>query len=177
MKLVAGLLLGIVVVAGMIAATVAPRVSRSSMVSLEKLTDSKVVQLDAATPAEALGPTRGVYLEGFGAVFTAEVDPNPYAAPNPFSRPRYSDAELDKLRIQKLARIDTMKKRMTESLVVMARSLEGVPPNENVALAVTIPYFVWEKSNGMPRQILIQAPKSALLNPSGLEKSLKVQEF
>ena len=177
MKPAAGLLLGIVVVAGMIAATVSPRVSRSSLVSLEKLTDSKVIQLDASTPAEALGPTRGVYLEGYGAVFTAEVDPNPYAAPNPFSRPRYTDVELDKLRTQKLARIETLKKRMSESLVVMARGLEGVPPNESVALAVTIPYYVWEKSNGMPRQIVAVAPKSALLSSVGLEKFLKVQEF
>jgi hypothetical protein len=101
MKLAAaGLLFGILAV---VAATVAPRVSRSSLVSLEKLADSKVIQLDANTPAEALGPTRGVYLEGYGAVFTAEVDPNPYAAPNPFSRPRYTEVELDKLRTQKLA--------------------------------------------------------------------------
>jgi hypothetical protein len=177
MKPAAGLLLGIVLVASIIAATIAPRVSRNSMVSLEKLADSKVVQLDANTPGEALGPTRGVYLEGYGAVFTAEVDPNPFAAPNPFSRPRYSDTELDKLRTQKIARIETLKKRMAESLVIMARGLEGVPPNENVALAVTIPYYVWEKSNGMPRQIVLQAPKSALLSSTGLEKSLKVQEF
>ena len=44
-------------------------------------------------------------------------------------------------------------------------------------LAVTIPYYVWEKSAGMPRQIMIQAPKSALLNPTKLEATLKIQEF
>jgi hypothetical protein len=146
------------------------------MVTLEKLTDTKVVQLDANTPAEALGFTRGVYLDGYGAVFTTEVDVNPYAAPNPF-RPSYKEAEIERLRSQKLTRIQTLKKRMVESLVVIAQNLEAVPANEQVALAVTIPYYPWEKSTGMPRQILIQAPKSALLNPTKLETALKVQEF
>jgi hypothetical protein len=173
MKIAAGLLAGI----ALIAASVAPRVSRNNMVTLEKLNDTKVVQLDSTTPADVLGPTRGVYLDGYGAVFTAEVDLNPYAAPNPF-RPKYSEAEIAKLRAQKQTRIDTLKKRMVESLIVMAQNLEGVPSTEQVALAVTIPYFVWEKSNGMPRQILIQAPKSALLNPTAkLDAALKVQEF
>lgn len=172
MKIAAGLLTGIV----LIAASVSPRVTRNNLVSLEKLTDTKVVQLDPSTPADVLGPTRGVYLDGYGAVFTAEVDLNPYAAPNPF-RPSYREAEIEKLRVQKQTRIGVLKKRMVESLVVMAKGLEGVPANEQVTLAVTIPYYVWEKSNGMPRQILIQASKSALLNPTNLEAALKVQEF
>jgi hypothetical protein len=172
MKLSAGLLAGIV----LIAASVSPRVSRTNMVTLEKLTDTKVIQLDANTPADVLGHTRGVYLDGYGAVFTAEVDLNPYAAPNPF-RPSYKDAEIERLRLQKQTRIDVLKKKMVESLIVMAQNLEGIPANEQVALAVTIPYFVWEKSAGMPRQILIQASKSALLDPTKLDASLKVQEF
>jgi hypothetical protein len=172
MKVAAGLLAGIV----LIAASVAPRVTRNNLVTMEKLADSKVIQLDSNTPAEVLGLTRGVYLDGYGAVFSAEVDPNPYAAPNPF-RPSYKEAELEKLRLQKLARIDVLKKKMVESLVVMAKGLEGVQSSEQVVLAVTIPYYVWEKSGGMPRQIVIQAPKSALMNPTKLESALKIQEF
>lgn len=172
MKIAAGLLAGIVLVA----ASVSPRVTRSNLVTLEKLTDSKVAQLETTNPPDVLGYTRGVYLEGFGAVFSTEVDLSPYAAPNPF-RPAHSKADIEKLRIQKQSRIETLKKRMTESLIVMARSLEGVPATEQIAFAVTIPYGAWENSAGMPRQILIQAPKSALLNPTGLEGVLKVQEF
>jgi hypothetical protein len=67
---------------------------------------------------------------------------------------------------------------MVESMVVIAQNLEGVPASERIALAVTIPYFPWEKSEGMPRQILIQAQKSALLNAGTLnDAALKVQEF
>jgi hypothetical protein len=171
-KFAAGLLAGIVLVA----ASVLPRVSRDNLAALERLTDGKVIQLDANTPGDVLGRTRGVYLDGYGAVFSAEVDPNPFAAVNPF-RPAYTPAEVDKLRIQKQVRIETLKKRMVESMVVIAQNLEGLPATEKIALAVTIPYFPWEKSKDMPRQILIQAPKSALLNPGTLNTALKVQEF
>ena len=63
----------------------------------------------------------------------------------------------NKLRHQKQTRIEVLQKRMVESMVVIAQNLEGVPANERIALAVTIPYYPWEKSTGMPRQILIQA--------------------
>jgi hypothetical protein len=96
MKVAAGLLACILVVA----ASVSPRVTRNNLVTLEKMTDTKVVQLDANTPADVIGLTRGVYLDGYGAVFTAEVDLNPYAAPNPF-RPSYKEADIEKLRLQK----------------------------------------------------------------------------
>jgi hypothetical protein len=173
MKFAAGLLAGIALVA---AASVSPRVTRDNVATLERLTDGKVVQLDANTPGEALGRTRGVYLEGYGAVFTAEVDPNPFAAPNPF-RPAYTPAEVDKLHIQKQTRIEVLQKRMVESMVVIAQNLKGVPATERIALAVTIPYYPWEKTTGMPRQILIEAQKSALLNPGTLNESLKVEKF
>ena len=96
--------------------------------------------------------------------------------PIPF-RPSYKEAELEKIAISEAARIDVLKKKMVESLVVIAKGLEGVSPDEQVVLAVTIPYYRWEKSAGMPRQIMIQAPKSALLNPTKLEATLKIQEF
>jgi hypothetical protein len=172
-KLAAGLLLGIVLVA----ASVSPRVTRNNLIGLERLTDGKVVELDPNTPGEALGKTRGVYLAGYGAVFSTEVELMPYAAINPF-RPSYKEAEIVKIQAQKQARIEVLKKRMTESLVLLAQGLEGVPAGEQIALAVTIPYWPWEKSNGMPRQILIQAPKSALLGGGvNLASSIKVQEF
>jgi hypothetical protein len=172
-KFAAVLLCGI----ALVAASVSPRVSRDNVATLERLTDGKVVQVDATTPGDVLGYTRGVYLEGYGAVFSAEVDLNPYAAVNPF-RPKYTAAQVDNLRTQKQVRIGVLKKRMVESMVVIAQNLEGVPTSERIALAVTIPYFPWEKSEGMPRQILIQAQKSALLNAGTLnDAALKVQEF
>ena len=173
MKIAAAVLLAITLVAG---ATVYPRVTRNNLLSLEKLADRKIVPAEPGSPGQILGATRGVYLEGYGAVFTTEVDLIAFAATNPFRAP-YTDADIAKLRVEKQARIASLKKRMMESLVIMAKGLEGVAANEQVALAVTIPYWPWEKSAGMPRQILIHAPKSALVSGADLNESIRVQEF
>ncbi len=173
MKFAAGFLVALLLVG---AASVSPRVSRNNLAGLEQATDAKLKALEVNEPGSLLGATRGVYLEGYGAVFTTELDLLGFAAPNPF-RPAYSKAEIAKLKLRKQGRIVMMKHRMQESLVIMAQQLEGVPANEQIALAITIPYWPWEEATGMPRQILMQAPKSALLDPGKLNASLKVLEF
>ena len=70
--------------AAIFAASVPPRVSRASLAHMERTVDAKVVAIDSKEQGFLLGPTRGVYLEGYGVVFTAEVDLLPAAAPDPF---------------------------------------------------------------------------------------------
>src|SRR5260370_456257 len=58
-----------------VAATVwaAPYVKRAALIAMEKSFDQRIVRL-ADDPYLLVGDTRGVYLEGYGAVFTAEVN-------------------------------------------------------------------------------------------------------
>ena len=177
MRFVAGVLAGAALVSAIVSGAASSRVSRNNLSGLEKMTDGKVVSLEPSTQARLLGATRGVYLEGYGAVFSSEVDLIAFAAPNPFRPLEYSEAEMKRLRTQKENRILILKQRMQESLVIMAQQLEGVPKQEQIALAVTIPYWPWEKSAGMPRQILMQTTKAALLDPTNLNNTLRVQEF
>src|SRR5579864_774446 len=57
-----------------LAAANAPRVGRATLVSVEKNLDGRIRTLWDDNPYLLLGSTRGVYLENYGAVFTAEVD-------------------------------------------------------------------------------------------------------
>ena len=51
-----------------------PRIPLSSFVTLERTFDSKLAQMGAgAEPIDLLGATRGIYLEGYGVVFTTEM--------------------------------------------------------------------------------------------------------
>jgi hypothetical protein len=123
-----------------------------------------------------------VYLEGYGAVFTAEVEVLAAAAPNPFSGREQTIADKQRLKAEKRYRIDVLKQKMRETLVAAATPLDSVPLDEQIALAVTIPYFPGESTEGMPRQILMWAPKRILLqsgkgNTKALDSALKVQEF
>jgi len=54
-----------------------------------------------------------------------------------------------------------------------------IPMSENIALAVTIPYSKVEDAEGLPRQIVMYAPRLALKsgNSATISSTLKVQEF
>jgi hypothetical protein len=155
--------------------------TRVSLTSTERAVDKRITAITPDESAYLLGPTRGVYLEGYGAVFTTELELVPNAAPNPF-RPEYTKKEIARLKSTKQYRISILKKKMRDTLIAMAAPMEGVGTSESIVLAVTIPYFNWEDTAGMPRQIVMQAPKSALLkgaqgDTAAVEAALKVHEF
>ena len=53
---------------------------------------------------------------------------------------------------------------MREMLVAAAVRSTRVPPNEQMVLGVTLFYCSWEDSAGLPAQIVMQAPRKALLD-------------
>ena len=177
MKLAAAFLLAVVI----FGASVPVRVSRANLRNLEAIMDDRVVAVAPDEPGYLLGPTRGVYLDGYGAVFTAEVDLLAGAAPNPF-RPAYSKQDIFRLKGKKQLRIGLLKQQMKNTLVASALPLDSVPLEEHVALAITIPYFAWEDGKGLPRQIVMSAPRGVLLkgakgNTLAVDGVLKVQEL
>jgi hypothetical protein len=70
-----------------------------------------------------------------------------------------------------------LKKAMREMLVTSAAALDTLPPSSQVVLAVTLFYYSWEQRAGLPSQIVMRAPRSALLRGDALEASLRVEEF
>lgn len=172
----AGLMLGLVASLAAIAATTSSRISWASLHSLEKSADSSFEALVKDDPLSILGNTRGVYLQGYGIVFTTEVELSPSAAPNPF-RPAFSKEDIARLKEKKKVRISFLKESMRNTMVQFARNLNTVPPDENVALAVTIPYFRWEDTEGMPKQILMVAPRKALTATTTSANGVRVEEF
>ena len=52
---------------------------------------------------------------------------------------------------------------MRELLATSAASLDALPPNEQIVVAVTLFYYSWEQKAGLPSQILMQASKGALV--------------
>jgi hypothetical protein len=166
----------LIVVGGVIAATVPSRITRASLRTLERSTDVGFEGLLSEDPLSILGATRAVYLDGYGVVFSTEVELSPSAAPNPF-RPAFGKEEIARLKEKKKVRIAFIKESMRNMLVQFAASLKTVPPGENIALAVTIPYFRWEDTDGMPRQILMVAPRKALTAKQIPANALRVQEF
>ena len=158
-----GLLLGLIAAFPSSAAEVAPgdAAIRNEVASVERAIDARFRDLSAEQPMALLGSARGVYLKGYGAVFTVEVNLAAAANLSPF-RQSYSEEEKRQLNIRKRQRLETLEEQALAILVEESKKLTLVPSEEVVALAVSLFHFPWEDLTGLPRQMVASAAKSVL---------------
>jgi hypothetical protein len=139
-----------------------PRPSRQEIAAMEKALDQRLARFGLERPIEVLGLTRGLYLDGFGVVFTAEVNLLPAPGISPF-RPSLTKEEIAGLREQKLERLPKIRALMQDLLVSAAQSLDRLPQGEQVVLGLMLWSHPWEDTSGLPRLIQMQAQRGALL--------------
>ena len=156
-------------------------VSRGSLVAVQKTIDRKL-ELFTGEPFSLLGMTHAVYLEGFGAVFTAEVQL--VAAPGgPFVRDVPKEI-AERIHKTKLERLPTMKGTMRDLLVSSAASLDNVPGDEQIVLSILLSRQPYEDTTGLPSQIVMQGQRKALVEfqtqrrpKSELESVIRTKEY
>jgi|SRR5579872_2205367 len=172
----------VVAVAAATLAAAVTRVSRESMRAMEISFDKRIQTIAVDNPFELLGNTRGVYLDNYGAVFTAEVNLQHSATISPFML-TIPKGYAAKLRQSKLSRLPVVRQNMQEEMLAMAASLDGVPPKEQIVLGVTLYYHKWEETNGLPAQIVMRAERQKLLDVqlggtdrSSLDSIIRVDE-
>jgi hypothetical protein len=161
-----------------------PRVSRASIASMEKTFDRRLEGWNVDEPVMLLGTTRGVYLEGYGVVFTAEMNLLPGGTMSPF-QPTIKKEQVDRVHQKKLGRLPQLREQMKAMLVASAQSLDTVPMNEQIVVGVTLFYFhSWEDVSGMPAQIVMQAQRRLLLDyalkridSAALEAGIRTEEL
>ena len=88
----------------------APTFKRAALISIEKSFDDRIVHI-ADDPYILVGFTRGVYLEGYGAVFTAEVNLAIGPAQSPF-RPIITKEDIVRIRAKKADRLPVLREAM-----------------------------------------------------------------
>jgi len=157
-----------------------PRVSRPAVAAMEKSFDQRIERMGPEEPLVLLGNTRGVYLEGYGAVFTSEVSLINVPNLTPF-RPSYSKEEIARIHTRKLQRLPVLKQGMRQMMLAAAASLDEVPATEQIAVGVSLFYFSWEDTSGLPGQVLMLAEKQKLLDAqagrTSIDSFLAVREF
>src|SRR5437870_61767 len=123
-----------------LAATIwaAPGFKRAALIAMEKSFDRRIEGI-ADDRYILVGFTRGVYLEGYGAVFTAEVNLANGPARSPF-RPTISKEDIDRIHAKKLERLPALRQCMKDTLLDAAASLDEVPAGEQVAVGVSLLY-------------------------------------
>ena len=155
----------------------APRivVSRASMKAVETAIDQRLERANPDDPFVLLGNARGVYLEGYGAVLTAEVNLVNSPGVSPFHQ-KYTPDEIARTHSRKVERLVKLRELMKSILLAAAAELRDVPLNEQIVVGVSLFHFHWENTAGLPSQIMMQATRQQLVSrttPDGI----RVQEF
>ena len=147
------------------------RVSRATILAVENSINEKF-NVRTADPYDVLGNARGTYLEGYGALFTTELDLVNAGAlnVNPFKQ-KISPEEVATTRERKLKKLVMLKENMHSLMLDASGTLEGLPSNERLAMEVILVNFSWENSRGIPHRVFMSAEKQKLLTAKAAHAS------
>jgi hypothetical protein len=139
------------------------RIAPQTLVLLEKGFDARLATLAGADdPVDVLGLTRGIYLDGYGVLFSTDVSLVVTPELNPFRR-EISKELAARVRQRRVERLPLLKTAMKEMLRKMAITFIQIPASQQVVLAVRLYYGSWEDSAGMPAQIIMKADRAAAM--------------
>ncbi len=151
-------------VAGSPAGGIRPmRIALGTFAELEKRFDGKLGSMGGVNnPVDLLGTTRGIYLDGYGAVFTSELSLIITPGINPF-RPTITDTLKAQVHQEKIARVPKLKEAMREMAKSAALTLIQVPDNQQIVIAVRLDYLQWEDTMGLPGLVVVKADRRSAL--------------
>ena len=128
--------------------------------AMKRQVDQEFRSADGSRPV-ATSATRSIYLPGYGAVFSIEVNLAPTGSLSPFRR-SYAADEIQAINQRKRGGLEPLRRKMRQILVEHGAALTGLAPDLQVALAVTLFHFPWEDRTQLPSQIVIAARRGAL---------------
>lgn len=141
-----------------------PILSLASLKAVEASIDDRV-RSGINDPYDLLGPARGTYLEGYGAVFTVHLDlvvTSPLF-PSPF-KPAPTEKDLAELHDRKARKVEALKETMRGLMANGCKLLPALPPDERIVMEAFLFNHNWEQSRGLPHRIVLTARKQQLLD-------------
>jgi hypothetical protein len=139
------------------------KIALGTFLPLEKRFNQQLARLfDANEPLDLLGLTRGVYLEGYGVVFTAEVSLVVTPSKSPFLQ-NIPKELADRVRQRKIERLPFLKAAMKEMMRTAANTFMQIPTDQKVVIAIRFLYEPWEDRTGMPSQITMTADRKSAM--------------
>jgi hypothetical protein len=154
-------------------------VNRSVIRSVEISLDERLSRIWPDTPMALTSHTRGIYLDGYGAVFTSEMN----TASDGVGLMTTNLTPQKKIQVKqtKIDRMPQLQKALAQALVDAAASLDPVPLDEQVVIEVDLLRYSWEDGAGYPAEVMVQSTRRKLLdvkraNGVGLEAAVHVTE-
>jgi hypothetical protein len=117
--------------------------------------DRRISATGGADPCVVRGFNRGVYVSGFGAVFTSEVDLANAVGLGPF-KSTITPQEKEQTHKRKMAHVPQLEQSMRDMVRATAAALKDLPENEQIVVAVRLIYHNWEDTTGLPGQIIMR---------------------
>lgn len=138
-----------------------PIVSLASLKSVEGSINDRL-KSNISDPYDLLGPARGTYLEGYGAVFTVQMNLVllPALRVSPFNPD--SGKEITALHDHKARKVEDLKATMRDLMTGASKSLPGLPPQERIVMEAFLFDYSWEQTRGLPHRIMLTAYKQKL---------------
>jgi hypothetical protein len=138
------------------------RVSRANIVAFERTIQEKL-SASSADPYDLLGDARGTYLEGYGVLFTTELDLINAGVLNatPF-KPVVSPQEIAMTRERKLKKLEVLKDSMRGLMIDASGLLDGLAPTEHITMETILFNYKWENTQGIPHRVFMTAEKQKL---------------
>jgi hypothetical protein len=142
----------------------AMKIAPQTFKELERRFDTQLATTGGPNdPIDILGTTRGLYLDGYGAVFTTEVSLIVTPQVNPFHQ-QITKEEATRVHQRKVARLPALKQAMVDMMKNSALTLVQIPDSQKVVVAVRLLYLPYEDTTGLPAQVLMSASRREVLN-------------
>jgi hypothetical protein len=142
----------------------AMKIAPQTFRELERHLDTQLAVIGGPSdPIDLLGTTRGLYLDGYGGVFTTEVSLILTPQINPFHQ-QITKEEAARVHQRKLARLPQLKQAMADMMKTSAMTLTQIPDSQQIVLAVRLLYLPWEDTTGLPAQVQMSASRREVLN-------------
>jgi hypothetical protein len=151
------------------------RLSLASLKAVEASINDRV-RSNINDPYDLLGPARGTYLEGYGAVFTVEMNLVVVSPLNvsPFhSGP--TEKEITEMHDRKARKVEVLKGAMRDLMANACKTLQALPPDEHIVMQAFFFNYTWEQSRGLPHRIMLTSRKQKLID--GVNRHLTGAEF
>jgi len=157
-----------------------PKVSHATIADMEKNLEKGLLGVWPDDRVGLVGLTQGLYIGGYGAVFTGEIDLAPSGGITPFHQ-EITKEEAERSHKKKVQRLPKLKEAMRDMLTSMAASLDSLPQDEQITLGLSLLTSRGENTAGLPAQIVMHAPKKTLLalraDKAALAGAVTMEEF
>jgi hypothetical protein len=139
-------------------------ISRQTFDGMEKDFDTQLARIGGPDHViDILGGTRGLYLQDYGVVFTAEISLIQTPTVNPWRKeiPKEMVLQVRQRKLENLPLLKTAMHNMVRStamtLLAAGNAMKILKPNAVVVLSVRLLYLPYENTTGLPALITMRA--------------------